>query len=587
MKRSCITLPASSLCLAAAIFLVLPVLAQQNQSSNDGIVDDWTHHHVVFSNPGSLENAINNGTSERWERIVSSPRYRMQWMKRNVVQPAPAAAHLNDFFGSQGDDGNRPSSEHGRKKSGKDNQTLEGLWTIALGASGSGPAIDMYPAKYTFAPIGTPNCTSDFVVFPVSIAGAANSEANIIGVNNLYVGTCTGTVPNYLFSYFIGTGRVTTSPVLSEDGTKVAFVESVAGGSKFHVLTIGTTGTNAGTSGAPVVPCTVNGTVSCTTDNAVDTNIVMSGSVMDTRSSPFVDYTDDVAYVADDTGVLHKFTGVFKGTPAEVTTGGWPFTVASGVVLSDPTYDSVSGNIFVGGSNGDLYCVTSAGAACTNPSVIVGTGPILDAPIVDSTRGTVFAIANTSSNAVLAQTTTAMGAPIILNIGMNGTDLYDGAFDNAYYSSGPGSGHMYVCGNLTTAATPELWQIGFSSAGAMTSATQIFQLVASGNTGTGNDCTPLTEVYNPGQGHDYLFVGVKNNGFNMGTPNCSTTTCIVNFDLGTTTVLATTMTLSGAGGVGTSGMIMDNVSTATGGSQIYFGAINSGRGEQASQATLH
>ena len=52
-------------------------------------------------------------------------------------------------------------------------------------------------------------------------------------------------------------------------------------------------------------------------------------------SAPYYDIADDIIYVGDDgptgsPGRLHKFTGVFNGTPAEVATGGWPAIVASG-----------------------------------------------------------------------------------------------------------------------------------------------------------------------------------------------------------------------------------------------------------------
>jgi len=73
-------------------------------------------------------------------------------------------------------------------------------------------------------------------------------NANLVAFNNLYVndggtGTCSGTAPNVLFAYNITTapgGRIDTSPVLSLDGTQIAFVESVPGSpgfAIFHVLT--------------------------------------------------------------------------------------------------------------------------------------------------------------------------------------------------------------------------------------------------------------------------------------------------------------------------------------------------------------
>jgi len=132
-------------------------------------------------------------------------------------------------------------------------------------------------------------------------------------------------VPSVLFAYFVGTGTVQTSPALSLKGDKVAFVESVAGGSKFHVLTLDKSNpANNGTAyNHPVAPCTVNGTETCMTNSAVDVSITMNGNVQVTRSSPFVDYANDVAYVGDDTGHIHKFTGVFLSTtPAEQFGGG-------------------------------------------------------------------------------------------------------------------------------------------------------------------------------------------------------------------------------------------------------------------------
>ncbi len=630
MKRSC-PLTVSSLSLAAVIFLALPTLAQQNQSYGSGVVDDWTHHHVMFSNPGSLQDAINNGTSERWVQIVTSPRYRMQWIKQNAPQPAATSTDTSGSREENLQDFRDPNRRHGN---GDDSG---GLWTATLIDGSVAP--DMYPAKYTFSTTSAPSC-SDFVVFPVNAAGAMNSGPNIVGVNKLYATTCgtsTGSpppIPTYYFSYYVGTGIVQTSPVLSEGGTKVAFVESITGngtstGSKFHVVTIGTTGTNFGstTTAAPVNPCTVysNGTLttsSCTvtpTNNAVDVNVVMSGFTSVTRSSPFVDYTHDVAYVGDDSGKLHKFTGVFTTTPsgttppagtimAEVTTAPWPVTVASGVILTGPTYDSVSGNIFAGGSNGTLYCINSTtGASCG--TAVVGSGgtggAILDAPIVDSTEGKVFAEANNftasctsptaTGCAILTQVTTSMANQVKVNMGFAAstssstyTDLYDGAFDNTYLTTH--TGYMYFCGNITSAATPALRRVAITS-GVMASANDgnSFQLVESGNTGTAFDCTPLTEFYNvngntsttPPTPVDFLFVGVKNTSV-----PCAFNECVAGFNLTTSFPTAAAATQTASGGKGTSGMIVDNNSTTTGASQIYFGNLNSNVGEQVSQSAL-
>src|SRR5271166_5514802 len=45
-------------------------------------VDDWTHHRLIFSNPGTAADAIRAGTYERWAKIASDPRFMLQQRKR-------------------------------------------------------------------------------------------------------------------------------------------------------------------------------------------------------------------------------------------------------------------------------------------------------------------------------------------------------------------------------------------------------------------------------------------------------------------------------------------------------------------------
>ena len=98
-------------------------------------------------------------------------------------------------------------------------------WNMDLGAA---PPASMYPAKFTFDVNATPDCVNDFVVFPIGDFAAVGQQAKLIAFNNLYTpGLCgTATAPSFKFAYQIGTGVVQTSPVLSLDGTKIAFVES-------------------------------------------------------------------------------------------------------------------------------------------------------------------------------------------------------------------------------------------------------------------------------------------------------------------------------------------------------------------------
>ncbi len=48
-----------------------------------GLPDDWSHHHVVYTNPGTEEDAIKNGTYDQWVKIVNEPRYVMHQLKHH------------------------------------------------------------------------------------------------------------------------------------------------------------------------------------------------------------------------------------------------------------------------------------------------------------------------------------------------------------------------------------------------------------------------------------------------------------------------------------------------------------------------
>jgi hypothetical protein len=57
-----------------------------------GIAEDWTHHHVVFSNPGTASDALAQGRFEQWYKMVNDPRYVMQQMRRNGMARAMMSA---------------------------------------------------------------------------------------------------------------------------------------------------------------------------------------------------------------------------------------------------------------------------------------------------------------------------------------------------------------------------------------------------------------------------------------------------------------------------------------------------------------
>jgi hypothetical protein len=316
-----------------------------------------------------------------------------------------------------------------------------------------------------------------------------------------------------------------------------------------------------------------------------------------------VDYKNDVLYVGDNAGRLHKYTGVFNGTPAEVIVG-WPIFVAPGKSISGPVFDSVSGNIYVGDSAGNLDYVKDVGSSvgtclsgvppCVGAtSVAVGTGgSVSDAPIVDSATQMDFAVngTDTANHGTLLQASADLTTSVVsFSIGGTGAGsaLYGGAFDNTYFSSSPGSiaGHMYVCGKDSTKVdSPALYQLSFDASGKLTGVGTALTSLAGAS---GEACSPVTEFFNTGTSTDWIFFSIRNNAntaavgnaIPIGSP-CQTGTasgagCIISINL---TILGTfppalvsnTAPLPANAAAGSSGIVVDNVGTASQTSNIYF-----------------
>jgi hypothetical protein len=374
-----------------------------------------------------------------------------------------------------------------------------------------------------------------------------SGTASIVALNNLYStqgsagGLCNQDGPSVDWAYYTGTGTAVTSVVLSEDGTKVAFVENVGGTATLRVLKW-----KAGEGSSVGAPVAVDQNISganwstCTAGNSCMSSIAFSGAAAtDTKSSPFYVYrTNDVLYAGDDSGRVHKFTGVFFGTPAEVTSAPWPITVNAGAILTSPIYDSVSGNIFVGDSTGLLSyireatsgvgtCVSGSAPCLGTPSVHIGGtgGSIDDAPVVDGNTQKVIAINSTDATwfGTLLQADTALTVPSQVSVeiggsgvGGNGSPIYSGAFDNTYFISSPGSitGHMYVCGKArANRDRPAVYQLNFNSSGTLVDSGTNWLGGPSGDlvSASGEACSPVTEFFNSTTAKDWIFFSVGNN----------------------------------------------------------------------------
>jgi hypothetical protein len=397
-----------------------------------------------------------------------------------------------------------------------------------------------------------------------SLQGGWDGTPSIAALNNLYAGSngaCTG--PTVYWDYNTG-GTVSTSPVFSINGSQVAFIQSSSGGvASLVVLKWSNSATFQTLTSSTTYPCTA----------PCMFTVPFSGSPNDTSSSPYYVYGADVLYVGDNSGVLHKFTPVLTGKPAEVTTGGWPLTVSSAATpdLTSPVYDSGSGNIFVGDASGNLHYVrevgssTTIGGSCSTgsppclgaTSIALGTGhTISGGPIVDGTNETVFAFDGDpgGTTAVIVQTDTALNrlngstGTTFPNSGSGNTvaPMHAGAFDNAYLSAakGSGAGHLYVCAPDPDGHDyPALFRVSFTAKSdtdlpGSPTLTTLNSSADSGfveltvNTTSGATCSPITEIYNSNADAEWLFFSLSDySGGTSTTCGAVGQGCILSLDL--------------------------------------------------------
>lgn len=592
--------------LSAAVFVAsvfILIGAAQIPRPHLSSVNDWTHHHVVYSQPTTWVSA--------W-KMQQEPRYWQQKIRRG---------EMNEARRSERFDGSGLGADWARDRFHFPGPTppgwfmhprevpMERDWAQSLGAGGSVGApvasttwYPVYPAKFSFDTTATPDCTKDYVVFPTNLAGAKNGQASIVAYNKLYSGTpaassfCNSTAPVVYWSYNTNfnatgaatTGMIATSPILSLDGTKVAFIENNGGaGAILHILKW-----NAGDGGAinnAVNPTTATSWTACPPTGACMISITFANANLDAASSPFYDYARDALYVGDDSSVLHKFINVFGitgATPNEVTSSGWPFIIDTAVTpnpaLTSPVLDGTSGNVFVADANGTLTYVretfSSAGACKTGTPPCIGSTTvtavqahsIVDAPIVDPTTEKVFVFYGNydSSNTAVVQSDTTLSTKNPAFTGLKGIQrhMHAGAFDNTYLTGTGNTGFLYLCGSSAT-SLPTLQRVGFNNTattfanknGTMNTTVDTVTLqVASTNV----ECAPLTEFFNTNAtaNQDQIFFGVTDHG--AGGACSATVGCVMTVNItsapGSLTILSSIAEIGGP-----SGIIVDNNAKAT------------------------
>ncbi len=485
---------------------------------------DWSHRHLIFSSPA---------TPEQYALLSQDPRYWQQVYRRQArVLPLANATHEGLF-----------ATVFRGKSLLKD-------WAVNLG-SGASAGAGNYPAKFGFD-VKKADCVNDYVIFSTGLPSSAG-QASIVAFNNLYSG-CGGTVPNTYWAYDTtgsAPGTVKTSPIMSLDGTQVAFVQTDGVGHGTVVLlkwaanngSIGTPasaglGSATAYASCPTPPCMAQ--FGLRTRGGTQTD--------DTVSSIYVDYSGDIAWVGDSQGLLHKFHPFFLGVPAEVRDATWPLQVhpLGALPMTSPVFEGLSNTVFLGDAGGFLYSVNATSGTITKSGQLdFGTG-LVEGPIVDrnnqvvyvfsSSDGTAACTGGTACSAVYQLSTSfsagatgskvTVGNSVVFGSATNPNPMYYGGFDSAYYNSTNGTGNLYVCGNTGAGAT--LYQVPITAGVVPLTGSAISRLTTT--TTSTAACSGVTDIVNPntaGGPSERLFVSVQSDGR---AANCGTGVgCVMSF----------------------------------------------------------
>jgi len=177
----------------------------------------------------SARDVFGSSVGRTREEVATTGRYWHQWLRRKDPPLKPAFS-TDAWLRRIISEGDHPDQNDSLANPPNPN-TIHRDWGTSLQNGGTVGA-EMFPAKFTFDVNAVPDCTNDYLIFNTGLV-ASNTKPSIVAYDQLYStqgsvgGLCNRNGPALMWSYNTNpagdtTGKSLTSPVLSQDGTKVA-----------------------------------------------------------------------------------------------------------------------------------------------------------------------------------------------------------------------------------------------------------------------------------------------------------------------------------------------------------------------------
>ncbi len=386
--------------VAAAAFIVMPRTASLRAQGHVRIplATDWSHRHLVYSAPSSLEQTM---------RLRQDSRYIQQYVRRNVSMKTPWAPQATEQLSGQ-----EVQRDFFRRERTEPSD-IHRDWSENLG-SGASVGLNQFPAKYSFDTT-TANCDDaaqpDFVAYNTSLAGTAPAEAS-------GTGTFSGNPTNgQTFRITNGANIVTLTASLSATATASITINSrpAAG----NTVTVGAT-TYTFENAAFICGFVTNCVVSSTTDATTATNL--TEAINDTCAGGVCRVSAaNASASATSAGAVVSLTALAIGAggngialssnPASGTGAGHPFLDVgfSGGVTGSNTGTNFS---IGGGATSDA---TNLASAINRNNATIGVNAASAGGVVTITASTIgpagnaIALAETMTNFTISGATLAGG----------------------------------------------------------------------------------------------------------------------------------------------------------------------------------